>query len=92
MLRYARISNGLVVELINSERDIAGLYHQTLHWIDVTNSPAVTEGWAFDGAKFIKPEPAQITPPPITLASLQTQICSLAQRLEALACEFRAPQ
>jgi len=51
MTRYARIDEGLVVEIIETDLDITTLYHPALIWVPCDNN--VQYGWSWDGQIFI---------------------------------------
>lgn len=56
MKTYARIDNGVVAELIETEGDIAAMFHPSIVWIDVTDAePQPAVGWTYDGEAFAEP-------------------------------------
>ncbi len=84
MRTYARIDLNAVAELFTTAQDMSDLFHQHLLWIDVTASPEVGVGWAYDGGKFKPPAPIA-APAPNSLVQLQAQLMSLTQQVAALA-------
>jgi len=84
MKTHARIQDGLVVELLKTNRDIAGMFHPALVWVDVSSHPDVSEGWHFDGKTFASPTPPQSPAPAPTIAELQAQLASISAQLAAL--------
>jgi hypothetical protein len=65
-VRYARIENDTVVELLDLPNDmsIVGRFHPSLVWVPVTN-PAVEQGWSYNGGAFAPPSPPVDPDPPI---------------------------
>ena len=61
---YARVQNGVVVELLATGQPIAALFHAAVPWVPVPAGQAVLAGWTWDGHAFAPPAP----PPPPTLA------------------------
>lgn len=49
MKTYARIENGVVVELFTTDGNMAEMFHPDLIWEDVTNAAGVKEGWKKSG-------------------------------------------
>ena len=46
-MNYARIDNGMIVELFTTDLDIAELFHPDLIWVDITSfEPKPREGWS----------------------------------------------
>ncbi len=84
MRTYARIHLDVVAELFTTARNMSDLFHQHLYWVDVTTSPEVQLGWAFDGSQFKPPAHTAIAAPG-SLVQLQAQLASLAQQVAALA-------
>jgi hypothetical protein len=84
MRKFARIDDGLVAELLTTDGDITAMFSPALIWIDVSNGPAVAEGWRYDGTNFLPPAPVPAAPTGPTIADLQAQIAALAAELAAL--------
>jgi hypothetical protein len=56
MKTYARIDNGIVAELFETDGDITEMFHPDLQWIDITAmSPAPQPGWTYSGSAFAEP-------------------------------------
>jgi hypothetical protein len=53
---YARIQNGVIVELFVTDRDIRSLFHPDLQWINVTDATGAQPGWRHDGSGFSPPK------------------------------------
>ncbi|WP_459177416.1 hypothetical protein [Ewingella americana] len=53
MKKYARINNGMVAELFETDTDIKKLFHPSLIWVDITDLPhKPSEGWQFKEGLF----------------------------------------
>lgn len=84
MRTYARIHADVVAELFTTAGNIGDLFSPLLVWVDVTDTPEVAIGWAYDGNQFKKP--ATVVNAPIApLALLQAQLATLTQQIAALA-------
>ncbi len=83
MRTFARIQDGLVVERFNTNQDIATLFNPALVWIDATDTPAVAEGWTFDGHNFAPPA-LMPAPPTQSLAGLHAELQALTAKIESL--------
>ena len=55
MKTYARIEGGVVVELLQTDGDIAKMFHPNIIWIDVSSVVEVAEGWRLVGDQFFPP-------------------------------------
>jgi hypothetical protein len=55
MKSYARIENNTVVEIIETDGDIATLFHPSLEFIDCTNIAGVKVGWIKENGSLIAP-------------------------------------
>lgn len=62
MKKYARIDSGKVVEIIETDGDIAKLFHSALvaNMVDVSGIAGVKQGWDWDGLNATEP----LAPPP----------------------------
>ena len=83
MRTFARIQDGLVVERFGTTQDIETLFNPALLWIDVSDTPAVAEGWTFDGRNFAPPA-VTTAPPTPSLAELDAELQALTAKIEAL--------
>jgi len=81
MKTYARIENGVVVELFASDADPGKLFHSSLHWMEAPSG--VAESFLFDGTRFTAPPLSSIIPIP-TLADLQERLAVLTAEIAAL--------
>lgn len=86
MRNYARIDDGIVVELFKTDLDITTIFHPDMLWIDITDlevRPA--EGWTFEADRFAEP----VAPVP-SEAELIQQAMAKRDALLALADEATA--
>ena len=84
MKTYARIQDGLIAELLQTDDDITSLFNPALSWVEVSSQPDIAEGWHFDGTNFTPPSPPPPAAPGPTIAELQTQLAALSAQLAAL--------
>lgn len=70
MKRYAQIVDGRVVELLDTNGDIATMFHHSLVWVEA--DATVKEGWSFDGESFSEPLP----PPGPSVEELRAELAS----------------
>lgn len=85
MKRYARVQDGLVAELFETDLDISMLFSPDLVWIEIPDATPVVEGWRFDARAFAAPPPAGTAAATVpTIADLQAEIQRLAAQLAAL--------
>jgi hypothetical protein len=84
MKTYARIQDGLVAELLQTDGDITSLFNPALTWVDVSSQSDIAEGWHFDGTNFTPPPPPPPPAPGPTIAELQTQLAALSAQLAEL--------
>jgi hypothetical protein len=80
---YARISNGVVAEMLTLDGPIAGRFHPSLTWIDVSGKNVRTGWLAKDGTFTEPPEPIAALVLP-SLASVQAQLAELSAQVERL--------
>jgi hypothetical protein len=66
MQKYARIENGVVVEIVATAEDIGLLFHPLLHWVNVTGT-AVQVGWQQGAGGTLVPAA------PVTTAAADTE-------------------
>lgn len=71
MKTYARIDNGIAVELIETDGDILTMFHPSITWVEC--DAAVGLGWKYTDGEF---SPPVATPAP-ALADLQTAALAL---------------
>lgn len=56
MQTYARLENGVVMEIIATDQDIKTMFSPGLVWVEITNiTPLPAEGWTYDGTAFAPP-------------------------------------
>ncbi len=70
MKQYARIFEGVVAEVIETDGDITKMFHADLVWIDCTGVAGLAVGWSYDGADFTAPPP----PAPPTEEELEAAV------------------
>lgn len=86
MKSYARIDDGIVLELFSTDLDITTLFHPDMTWIDISElevTPA--EGWTFDGSIFAEPVPPVPTVAELALQAIAKRDALLANANEATA-------
>ena len=76
-MRYARVESGTVFEVVETDKDIATLYHPSLIWVECPVE--VDQRWTYDGKDFSRPPPPPTpkSPPKVLTAE------SLAAALKA---------
>lgn len=85
MKRYARVRDGIVVELFETDLDIATLFSADLVWVAIEDAAPVREGWRYVSGTFSAPvQTAGDAAPAPTLADLQAEFQRLAAQLAAL--------
>ena len=84
MKMYARIQDGLIAELLQTDSDITSLFNPALTWVDVSSLSDIAEGWHFDGTNFTRPSPLPPAAPGPTITELQTQLAALSAQIAAL--------
>lgn len=87
MKRYARIEDGLVVEVMSTDADICQLFHKDLKWVLVNNID-VTIGWRQEGDALSPPPPVPVVTakdPSVQRSEIQTEIALLGKRVAELA-------
>jgi hypothetical protein len=84
MKTYARIADDVVVELVMLAGPIAGRFHPSLAWIDVTGKK-IAVGWLVSDGSFSAPPPAaMLSKSAPTLASVEAQLALLSAQVAAL--------
>ena len=84
MKTYARIQDGLVAELLETDGDITSMFSPALIWVDISSLFNVAEGWRYDGTSFEAPSAPPPAAPAPTIAELQAQIAALGVQIAAL--------
>ncbi len=89
MKTFARLQDGLVVELVTTEQPIHMLFHPDMVWLDVSGEPAVTTGWLSDGRTLSRPPvPEAVLSPTLNpvaeLAEIRSALATLQARVDAL--------
>ena len=85
MHTYARVANGIVMELFSTSANIATLFPPQIVWVDVTAIAGIQVGWVQSGSTFVPPAAQTATIPTPTLASVQAQLTALQNQLNAIA-------
>lgn len=85
MNTYARVSNGIVMELFMTSADITTLFPPAIVWINVTGVAGIQVGWVQNGTAFVAPAAQTPTIPTPTLASVQAQLAALQSQVNVLA-------
>lgn len=86
---YARIQNGLVMEILKTDQAVESLFHPELVWVSVPEGQIPVQGSQYDGKEFYcKFEAIQVDETPnlhgimVTLASIQEQLVALKGQAE----------
>ncbi|MGI4802541.1 MAG: hypothetical protein ACRYG8_52625 [Janthinobacterium lividum] len=89
MTMYARVEQGVVRELVQTDQRIEDLYHPDLLWVDVRDTPDVRPGWLVGHEGFAPPEPEDIlaVAPPIDIAELVRRVDELREQIRVLASD-----
>jgi hypothetical protein len=87
MSMIARVDDGRVVELLETDRAASTLFHPSLIWkrVDPAMAARVALNWIVADGTLTPPPPAPPAEPAVTLASLQAQVAALAAAVAALA-------
>lgn len=83
MQTYARVVDGVVVELFSTAQPMAQLFHPALNWVPV-GGQKVAVGFVQQGGGFVPPPAAPALPHVPSLAELQAEIAALAAKVAAL--------
>jgi hypothetical protein len=59
---WARLHEGVVVEVVRTARPIKSLFHPSIAWVEATATPCIEPGWHRRGEDFVPP--AAPTPSP----------------------------
>ena len=86
MKMYARVEQGVVRELVETDQPIESLYHPGLFWMDVWGVPGVCPGWIRTQEGFLPPEPEKVAAakPTIGIAELVSRLNELRKDIQAL--------
>lgn len=87
MRTYARIQDGVVAELLETDSDVAKLFPAELVWVEVSTEPNIRDGWRYDGSSFAPPGDVQGTVSLPTISELQAELAQLSAKLTALASQ-----
>ena len=84
MTTYARVEQGVVRELLETEQRIEELYHPDLLWVNIRDVPEVRPGWIMGDEGFAPPEAEAIVS-----ATQAVDIGDLARRVSELQEQIR---
>ncbi|MGI4801648.1 MAG: hypothetical protein ACRYG8_47990 [Janthinobacterium lividum] len=86
---YARVEQGIVREILETNQRIEELYHPDLLWVDIQDKPDVRPGWIVGHEGFAPPEPEEVAPvaPPVDIAELMRRVDELREQIRVLAPE-----
>lgn len=88
MTMYARVEQGVVRELLETEQRIEELYHPDLLWVNIQDTPDVSPGWTVGHEGFAPPESRQETEaaaPVVDIAELVRRVDELREQIRVLA-------
>lgn len=84
MQNYARVEDGLVMEVFRTDQPIGALFHPGLTWVRVPDDEAVAPGWGFDGKVFGPPASQPHAGEAPSLASIMTELAAIQAELASL--------
>lgn len=86
MTMYARVEQGVVRELVETDQPIEDLYHPDLFWVDARDMPGVCPGWIVTRDGFSPPEPEKVAAatPTIDIAELLSRVNELGEHVRML--------
>ena len=85
MTRYARVEQGSVREIVETDRRIEELYHPDLLWVELQGRPEVVPGWVVGPDGFSPPEAERTAVVPmIDVAELARRVRELQEQLRTL--------
>lgn len=86
MTMYARVEQGVVRELLETDQRIEELYHPDLLWVDIQDTPDVRPGWIVGHEGFAPPAPEEIAAvaQPIDIAELTRRVDELREQIRIL--------
>lgn len=87
MTMYARVEQGVVRELVETDQRIEELYHPDLLWVDVQGLSGVCPGWIVGHEGLAPPEPETIlaATPTVDVAELARRVNELQEQIRMLA-------
>ncbi len=87
MTMYARVEQGIVRELVETDQRIEDLYHPDLLWVEIGDAPDVRPGWIVGHEGFAPPEPenVMVVAPPIDITELVRRVEELREQIRVLA-------
>ena len=86
MTIYARVEQGVVRELVETNQPIKDLYHPDLIWANIQDIPEVSPGWVMTQDGFSPPEPEKVAAgtPTIDIAELVSRVDELREHIRIL--------
>ncbi len=83
--KYARVQNGIVVELLITEGNISEMFAPGITWVDASSVQNVAEGWLLEGGRFVQPTlPEESNNGLPTWTELRQQLAFLEARIAEL--------
>jgi hypothetical protein len=82
---YARIEDGRVIELFETDGNIAEMFHPSLVWVEVPHGFEVAQGWVYLEGEFSAPLPVMPTESELRTAALTERNLLLAAANDATA-------
>jgi len=64
-------ASGVVTLVLNTDQSLVDNFTNSVHIIDTTNIPGVSEGWLYDGTNFTEPAPVPV-PTPVHMVDNET--------------------
>ncbi len=89
MTMYARVEQGVVRELVETDQRIEELYHPDLLWVNVQGLSGVCPGWIARREGFAPPEPEAIlaATPAVDITDLSRRVNELQEQIRMLAAD-----
>ncbi|MCI0994117.1 tail fiber assembly protein [Pseudomonas sp. ICMP22404] len=84
-MMYARIENGRVIELFETDGDITEMFHPSLIWVGVPEGLGVAQGWSCLDGVFSAPLPVVPTVEELKTAAMARRNLLLAAANDATA-------
>lgn len=82
---HARIEDGRVIELFETDGNIAEMFHPSLVWVEVPDGFEVAQGWVYLEGEFSAPLPVMPTESELKTAALTERNLLLAAANDATA-------